>query len=498
MRPLRPTPERLRAGLALAAATLAVRLPFLTPGYGVDSDAWGLARAARTIGTTGRYAASRFPGNPLQEWLSAPFWWGGPLALNGLTALMSVLCTLLTYRLLLRTGVRDAWLGAFAFAMVPTVFLSSVCAIDYLWALAFILLAFDRALGGSAALAGLFLGVATGGRITSIALLLPLLVVLGAPARPRRLSRLALASAIAVAVGAAFYVPNYLHYGFGFLSYYEPHQATHSAVEFLAGMFRPGPPSIPLVFVLGQATVLVFGIVGTAGLAAAVAIAAGARLFGQRLEPELAGGLPRPVLVACGLSVLLVCALYLRLPHDEGYLIPALPFLMILLASALPRAAFRTAAFALVISPFLFGADLVPPKKGLVPLSRSAACLRRTISGQQLVVDVLRGPVIQDHDKRVRAQMILDAAFPLFEALPDSSLLIAGTLAGPVFLRHWRDPEFADVVPLKVIEERIGAGKHVYYLPDLPERTMRIYGYDLTRTGATPLLPDAPAPESRP
>jgi len=496
--PLRPTPERLRAGLALALATLAVRLPFLTPGYGVDSDAWGLARAARAIGTTGRYAASRFPGNPLQEWLSAPFWWGGPLALNGLTTLMSVACTLLVYRMLLRAGVRDAWLGAFAFAMVPAVFLSSVSAMDYLWALVFVLLAFDSAIRGSAARAGLFLGLATGGRITSIALLLPVLVVLGASAAPRRVARLALASAIALAVGAACYVPNYLLYGFHFLSYYEPHQATHGVGEFITGMFRPGPSSIPLVLVLGQATVLVFGLVGTAGLAVALAIAAAGRLSGRRFEPELSSGLPRSVLLACGLAVVIVFALYLRLPHDEGYLIPALPFMLLLFASALPRPAFRVAALALVLSPFLLGADLVPPKKGLVPLTRSAACLRRTVSGQLLVVDVLRGPVIQDHDKRVRAQMILDDAFPLLSALPDSSLLLAGTLAGPVFLRHWRDPEFADVVPLAEIEKRVAAGKHVYYLPDLPDRTKRIYRYDLTRTGAIPLLPDAPVPESRP
>lgn len=498
MRALSGFPRQVGPSAALAVATLLTRLPFLTPGYGCDSDAWGVARSARAIGTTGRYVASRFPGNPVQEWLSAPFWWGGPLALNGLTAVVSVLCTLLVYRLLLRAGARDAWLGAFAFAMTPAVFVSSVSSMDYVWAVLFLLLAVERAMRGSAALAGLFLGLATGARITSIAFVIPILVLIGARTRPVPLAQLALVAGSAVLVGAACYVPNYLRYGLGFLSYYEPHQATHNALDFVLGILRPALPSVPLVLIAGQATVLVFGLLGSAGLVLAVAI--GLVVRGQRrpLEPELASPLSRPEWIACAAAVLLVVALYLRLPHDEGYLIPAVPFLLVLLAGVLPRVAFRIAAAALVAAPFLLGADLIPPKKGVSPLERSPLCLYRSVAGQQLVVDPLRGPVQQDHDKRRRAQQILDSTFPRLDSLPEGSLLIAGTLAGPVFLRNWQNPEFADVVPLAEVEKRVGTGRRVYYLPDLPERTRRIFGYDLTRTGATPLLPDAPVPGGRP
>src|SRR5207245_1842743 len=89
-----PAPRAAWMGLGLLAAGVALsRAPFLAPGYGTDTDAWKLAYAARFIATQGRYLASRLPGYPIQELVSALFWKGGPLALNGPTALFSVLAT---------------------------------------------------------------------------------------------------------------------------------------------------------------------------------------------------------------------------------------------------------------------------------------------------------------------------------------------------------------------------------------------------------------------
>ena len=83
-------PEARRFLLA-AALVLLTRLPFLGPGYGADPDSWRVAWAARAIATTSRYEASRFPGYPLQEFASSLVWRGGPLALNGMSALLSAI-----------------------------------------------------------------------------------------------------------------------------------------------------------------------------------------------------------------------------------------------------------------------------------------------------------------------------------------------------------------------------------------------------------------------
>ena len=50
---------------------------------------------------------------------------------------------------------REPYLAALAFAFVPMVYIASVSAMDYIWALAFVLLAVWRALSQQAVLSGL-------------------------------------------------------------------------------------------------------------------------------------------------------------------------------------------------------------------------------------------------------------------------------------------------------------------------------------------------------
>ena len=89
---------RRRAAAAAAllfALALGMRLPFLGAGYGYDLDAWTAAWVGRQIAESGEYLASRPPGFPVQEYAFALLWRGGPLALNGLTALWSALAPLI-------------------------------------------------------------------------------------------------------------------------------------------------------------------------------------------------------------------------------------------------------------------------------------------------------------------------------------------------------------------------------------------------------------------
>ena len=69
------------AYLALAAIVALSRVPFLDEGYGVNFDAWRVARVARQIAVTGVYEVSRFPGYPFQEIVCSWFWRGEALAL---------------------------------------------------------------------------------------------------------------------------------------------------------------------------------------------------------------------------------------------------------------------------------------------------------------------------------------------------------------------------------------------------------------------------------
>ena len=193
---------------ALFAITLLSRFPFLGPGYGLDPDAWRLASTARLISETGQYHESRSPGHPVQELTCSLLWRAGPIALNGVTALLSAIAVCFFAETLFALGSRVVFAPALALAFCPVVYVNSVNAMDYVWALAFLLGALCFAIRGRPVVAGLFLGLATGTRITSAAAILPLGLLLG---YRRRNLLLFVGSTVVTAI--LLYLPSYLREG---------------------------------------------------------------------------------------------------------------------------------------------------------------------------------------------------------------------------------------------------------------------------------------------
>ena len=154
------------------------RLPFLMAGYGNDPDAWRVADTARRIASENKYSASRLPGFPVQEIICSFLWTGGPFALNSVTALFSALSVSFFSFIMKFYGSRDYVLGSFAFAFTPVIYINSTNSMDYLWALAFILGSFYFVLIRKPLVAGLFLGIAIGCRVTSVAMFVPLFLLL--------------------------------------------------------------------------------------------------------------------------------------------------------------------------------------------------------------------------------------------------------------------------------------------------------------------------------
>jgi hypothetical protein len=394
--------------LALVAGlVLLTRVAFLGPGYGADPDAWRVAWAARTIATTGRYEASRFPGYPLHELVSALAWRGGPLALNGLSALLSALgagCFALTLR---RLGVRDDVLAALALASAPAVQLASVTAMDYAWALGFTLAALDAAVRGRALACGVLAGLAIGCRITSAGWIVPLAIVLArvSPAAGRR-REVASFCAVALGVGALAFLPVLITYGPGFLRFYQ-----HGYPRAL--------------YVLKNASVDLWGIPGT--LAIVIACVALALRLGKRTAPgdgEAPGGVAKHAGLtaawACGLAIYAIA--YLRLPIKAFYLIPAVPFTLLLLARLLPRAAFAAVCLAVVASPWLLEVSQAGRPDSLAP---TLGTVTLPAGGQRWLVDLLRGPIFADHERRALDMRYVDECLARARRLPGESVVAA-------------------------------------------------------------------------
>ena len=449
----------------LAAAVLLSRARFLTPGYGVDADAWRLAADGRAIATTGIYGAARSPGNPIVELGAAFAWRGGPLALNGLTALFGALAVLAFALSLKRLGSRDWIWGALGLAFTPVIAVNSANAMDYLWALAFLLAAHDAALRSRALEAGVMAGLAIGCRITSMLLLPTFSLILyvrspGPAARPRMIV-LWLAAGL---IGLAAYSPQILLTGVGFL-----HDYGH------------GYP--PPLYVLKNATVDVWGLIGCAALLVA-AVAALVRARRGDREAALPGATPG-LEIAWGLAIVLEGAMFLRLPHQAEYLIPAVPFVLLILARRLSPRAFRMLCAALVVSAFALKVS-----EAGKPDSPRFTRASIPIGDGRRVLD-LRGPLFTDHDRRVRGVAYAESVVAKAARLPAGSVVSASEWLPFIEVliegRQTATTTFVYVLDPHELEQHLAAGDALYDLPGAEDYSRAVFGVSLHEHGSRPL-----------
>jgi hypothetical protein len=412
------------------------RLPFLDAGYGVNVDGWRVARVARDFATTGIYSVSRFPGYPLQEMTCALFWRGGPSALNGLSALFSAIAAVTFAAIARNLGCRDWFLAGLALAGTPVFFLSSVCSKDYIWALAFILLSWLCALNKRAGLAGALLGIATGCRITSAAMVLPIALIVF---HATRYNWRAIAKFVIVAgsVGVVAFAPVWSRYGMEFLTFYG-----NQAVPDWQRIFNRG-------------TVEVWGGVGLLALGIAVS----GSLLAHRTFAKANYWTIAPLV----LVVAIYTGAYLRLPDQAGYLLPIVPAILLLICLLAPRRSLQLALSCLVISSLV---DFAP-------------------GGLRL------GPILADRHQRLENLTNIRNLLLLTESAPGSHAFAVGALEPQIAvlapqLLTARN-HYLYVMNTAEIESALADGRSLYYFPGIRELNYRVNGIDLAKYGARDL-----------
>ena len=267
-------------------------------------------------------------------------------------------------------------------------------------------------------------------------------------------------------------------------SYSEIRGGQSSALQFLGGMLHPSDSGVPWQLVAGQATVLLWGVLGSAVLALALV-----SLFWPSRSAEKAAHLAPWAGPAVAGVVLLETAFYLRLPHDEGYLLPIVPFVLLAFATWLSPARFRAVCVALLVSPFVFGVDVAPPKKGLTPATKSAFTLALPVARETVVLEPLRGPLLRDLAKRQRMEVVARDVAAWWPHRPAQFRIIAGSAVSMLYDLYPLDPHVAPFVRTYTAAERAdlqAQGIPVYVLPDVLQR-MRISEGPSDESGLLPL-----------
>src|SRR6202050_3592803 len=371
-------------------AVLATRLPWIGSGYGSDPDGYRVVIVARQIARSGVYEASRLPGFPAYEYLTALSAWSAPWVSNLVTALFSVASFVLFAVISRELGVRRYVLIALAFAMTPVVYLSSCCTMDYIPALAGQLAATyavlrrrpvlaGAVLRGRRVLAGVLLGLGVACRITAGALALPLcLWILLSTARAAGLRQCLTFGSTLLLTAALCFVPVWRHYGADFFAFYDN------------GWYPP------LDVVFTRALPLVWG---TLGLPALLGVLCTAPLYHRFTRAALADARTRHALVLALVAVALYLIAFLRLPDEAGYLLPAVPFVLLAIALLTPPAAQVALAAALLLSSWIGWQDARP---------------------------TLEGPVVEDHRVRESQQRSTREIIDAVAGLPGNATIVCG------------------------------------------------------------------------
>ncbi len=312
--------------LTLAAVVL-TRIPFLFAGYGSDPDAWLVASAASTLWHAGTYVESRLPGYPLHEIVSAPAVGVGGSIFSNATTLAAALCCVVVWWTIVRTRAQSPILLLIALAWAPVFWQHSAVTLDYVWSLLFLLLAVLSTLHERLVWTGVMIGVAAGFRLPNLLMLLPMMMFAVAEHMERR--KILLCVAVACGVTVLAFLPVLMKYG-GVIGWLEHTRREMSDVRFTASS-RIASFLYRSVYFFGP-------------LAVGVLLVALARER-KRILHDIRGrhALTLTSLAAIGTFLLL----FLWIPLERAYLLPILPFVLLLADAFLSRR--MLAVFALVL-----------------------------------------------------------------------------------------------------------------------------------------------------
>lgn len=468
-------PESLKENhlpfVALFIIVLLTRIPFLYEGYGVEEDSWAIALAAYHTKITGIYEPSRLPGHPFQEYIYSLLWGSGPVVFNGLCALFSAIGAVFFALILKHWKFNQYFLAAFAFALVPVFYISSTYTIDFVWTEALILISMYAVLRNKYILAGIFLGLAVGCRVTSGVMLIPFMIMIWQPDLKVNMLRFFKMSIPMGIVALALYIPIYMQFGAAFFMYYD---------QF------PYPPFSKIIY---KMIIGVFGLVGTIGIVV-FALIAFVKRKKQYAGESFSNGLDKKVLVASVIIIILYCISYFRLPQKSGYMIPVIPFTILIFAYYLNRKNFTWFCWSLALSSFMFSINLTDAYRGSV---HSKYSLVVKVSGQEMFLDPFSGPIFSDYSKRKQKIAFTDMVIRKSAEQNEKTVIIAGWWYNEIMVTTIggttnKQVVFEGYINNKVLNAYHEKGYKIFYLPEQNKYNDLMFQMQLTDQFAKPFI----------
>ncbi len=377
---------------AFAVAYVASRIPWINIGYGTDPDAWRVALSADHLLSHAEYLPSRLPGFPLEEFVTVPLIRGGWVWTNLSTVVASLVGVYLFACLVKEFKLPAKGVLTAAFAFTPLLWINSVTTMDYMWELTFILATYLALIRQRSLLAGIFMGMAIGFRMTGFLVTFAFIFWLWRDKRLRAAVPFLAATCVTTLIA---YSPVLATYGIGMFNFYDARI-----------------PFSEVLKSLGKDTL---------GLLGAVAVLAGIAVSLRRLKQFPHDFLADSQIALWVAVPVLVFAAFARLPHEVAYLIPLFPFGFFLMGRYFHRNVLVGVALLVVIAGFV---DVTSPG--------DTAVSKETFTSAQIG----RGMMLADLDtlKSERAYANDLAAVDI----PPHSVVFTGTIY-PMFAMRNKD-----------------------------------------------------------
>jgi len=248
---------------------------------------------------------------------------------------------------------------------------------DYVMALGFILGSTFFIVRNRPVIAGLMLGFAIGSRITSGAMVLPLalyIFLIYETNKIRSNMKFILSTTI---MAIMCFLPVITKYGLKFFRFSD----------------HPYPT---FYIVMSRATT---GVWGSIGVVAILLVCFYTLLFWKTMKSSLCDRKKRNIVIFSFVVILLYSIAYLRLPDESGYLIPVVPFVLIIISLVTPLKLLRLFCVLMIASPFF------------------------TIGMNGISAD---GPIIQDHQLRQSMLSRVSAFIRNVDTIQGKAVIIAG------------------------------------------------------------------------
>lgn len=296
----------------LLLAVVLTRFPYLSAGYGSDADAWLVASSGWMLWHAGEYVPSRLPGYPLHEIaLSVIVPFGGSLLSNTFTLLFTLAAIVIWSRIAQRHSPHPRLL-TLTLAFAPVVWQHSADTMDYLWSLCFALAAFSLADQRKIALSAIACGIAIGFRLANAVFALPLMVFL--LLKKQTVKEMLLFSSLCILVSVAAYSPLLTKYGIS--GWMEVTRTQMSDVHPESFILRAAAFGYRIVYSIGPVAMVL----------------AAAFLFTGRQQLLHSVRTKEPMTVFSIAIIVVYLMLFWAMPLERAYLLPAMPFLFLLVS----------------------------------------------------------------------------------------------------------------------------------------------------------------------